>query len=337
MSLTTKEYRRILELIEWLYTDADAAVKFHAFCEALQPLVPFKSAAYAPAPPNQGSPLVFPGAIVYQAPMRPLYLFAQYYYRFHPYFQAVKHNGLEQYVNKAITLSELMPAARLDKVEYSDFLSLADVRYEICVSLRSQGDAVGLLGFHREKGSRDFNKHELHIMGLLMPHIARAFHLSGLASRTLAPSTAELIVGSRGELIALNREAKRIMKGMPPASFPLPELSDGATFVSTHSGVYRVRTAKDYRETSVHVQLDPDPSPLTVLNRLDGFGLTKRQREVAMGAVRGLSNREIADELCISEQTVKDHLYDIFSVMHIRKRSELAAKVLIPGALEKNS
>ena len=56
--------------------------------------------------------------------------------------------------------------------------------------------------------------------------------------------------------------------------------------------------------------------------------LTVRQREIATLVCRGFSNREIAGRLFICEQTVKDHLHDVFDKMKIRRRSELAAKVL---------
>ncbi len=49
---------------------------------------------------------------------------------------------------------------------------------------------------------------------------------------------------------------------------------------------------------------------------------------MALWVVRGLSNREIAERIFIAEQTVKDHLHDVFEKMKIHRRSELAAKLL---------
>ena len=43
--------------------------------------------------------------------------------------------------------------------------------------------------------------------------------------------------------------------------------------------------------------------------RMAAYGLSRREQEIALLALRGLSNREIADRLFICEQTVKDHLY----------------------------
>ena len=52
--------------------------------------------------------------------------------------------------------------------------------------------------------------------------------------------------------------------------------------------------------------------------------LTPRQIEVAQLAARGLTNGEIADELAISENTVKRHLKVVFARVAVRNRTELA-------------
>jgi|SRR5690242_1924740 len=52
--------------------------------------------------------------------------------------------------------------------------------------------------------------------------------------------------------------------------------------------------------------------------------LTAREREIAQGVARGLSNREIADQCGISEGTVKIHLHNIFGKLKLESRSQLA-------------
>jgi LuxR family maltose regulon positive regulatory protein len=52
-------------------------------------------------------------------------------------------------------------------------------------------------------------------------------------------------------------------------------------------------------------------------------GLTDREREVANLVAQGLHNREIAERLCISEETVKSHVRTIFNKMNIDRRSQL--------------
>jgi DNA-binding NarL/FixJ family response regulator len=52
--------------------------------------------------------------------------------------------------------------------------------------------------------------------------------------------------------------------------------------------------------------------------------LSGRERQIAMLVARGMKNRDIADELRISENTVKRHLQSIFSKTGARDRLELA-------------
>jgi two-component system, NarL family, nitrate/nitrite response regulator NarL len=54
------------------------------------------------------------------------------------------------------------------------------------------------------------------------------------------------------------------------------------------------------------------------------FGLTPREREILESITAGLSNREIASTLSLSEQTVKHHLSSIFDKTGTSSRLELA-------------
>jgi DNA-binding NarL/FixJ family response regulator len=55
--------------------------------------------------------------------------------------------------------------------------------------------------------------------------------------------------------------------------------------------------------------------------------LTKREREVAELAAQGLFNKEIAAILSIAEQTVKNHMQNIFAKMQVDNRVKLALRL----------
>ncbi len=62
----------------------------------------------------------------------------------------------------------------------------------------------------------------------------------------------------------------------------------------------------------------------------DGMsGLTRREREVLAYVAKGISNREIAGQLCLSQQTVKTHLTRIFAKLSVKSR--LAAALAFYG------
>lgn len=80
-------------------------------------------------------------------------------------------------------------------------------------------------------------------------------------------------------------------------------------------------------------------SPELAVQLLDEFarlsyqetGLTARERDILNAIVRGDSNREIAQELGLSEKTVKNYVSDILSKLHVRDRTEAAVYALQMG------
>ena len=52
--------------------------------------------------------------------------------------------------------------------------------------------------------------------------------------------------------------------------------------------------------------------------------LSPRERQIMAAVARGLSNRAIAAEVGIAEQTVKNHLSSIFQKLQITSRVQLA-------------
>ena len=64
--------------------------------------------------------------------------------------------------------------------------------------------------------------------------------------------------------------------------------------------------------------------------------LSQRERQVAVAAATGKTNREIAAELFVSHRTVELHLAAAFRKLGIRRRTELA-HVLGPAGLPANT
>lgn len=58
----------------------------------------------------------------------------------------------------------------------------------------------------------------------------------------------------------------------------------------------------------------------------DAPGLSRRETEVLQSLARGLANKEIADELSLTVETVRWHLKQIYEKLHVRCRTEAALK-----------
>ena len=65
--------------------------------------------------------------------------------------------------------------------------------------------------------------------------------------------------------------------------------------------------------------------------------LTPREREVLQLLTQGNTNKEIANTLCISENTVKNHLKNILAKLHLQNRVQAVAFALREGIVPENS
>jgi len=79
--------------------------------------------------------------------------------------------------------------------------------------------------------------------------------------------------------------------------------------------------------------------PLIVYRSMDtNLGttpLSAREREIIAAVARGLSNRDIAAEAGIAQQTVKNHLSSIFQKLQVKSRVQLAVLAIRHGVPER--
>jgi DNA-binding NarL/FixJ family response regulator len=59
--------------------------------------------------------------------------------------------------------------------------------------------------------------------------------------------------------------------------------------------------------------------------------LSQREREIVSLVAQGYKNREMAEKMFISEQTVKNHLHNIFDKLGVSDRLELALYAIHKG------
>jgi DNA-binding NarL/FixJ family response regulator len=73
------------------------------------------------------------------------------------------------------------------------------------------------------------------------------------------------------------------------------------------------------------------PSATAAKNEKTVETLSAREKEVLQLAARGLSNQNIADELCLSLRTVQAHLGHIFNKLNVGSRTEAVVHALKEG------
>jgi DNA-binding NarL/FixJ family response regulator len=66
------------------------------------------------------------------------------------------------------------------------------------------------------------------------------------------------------------------------------------------------------------------PAPTSPVRDRERSPLSQREREIVSLVAQGFKNKEMAEKMFISEQTVKNHLHNIFDKLGVSDRLELA-------------
>ena len=100
-------------------------------------------------------------------------------------------------------------------------------------------------------------------------------------------------------------------------------------------GMKLTRTEVIVREVPVEVEVRvPATTPFTRdAGQLERFGITARELDILDAMAAGLSNREIAQRLFVSENTVKTHAARLFDKLSARRRTEAVARAKDAGLL----
>ena len=92
--------------------------------------------------------------------------------------------------------------------------------------------------------------------------------------------------------------------------------------------VLQGKTYQPNKPTSSQLNNSSDKDDIAI-----SLGITGRQLVILKLIERGLSNKEIARELKISDSTVKSHISNIFSTLHVQNRTACVTVALSLGLL----
>jgi DNA-binding CsgD family transcriptional regulator len=207
------------------------------------------------------------------------------------------------------------------------------------------------LNFARYHGRPAFTDRDLRVLRLITPHVAKTFERllleqEGRERLALAEAALEslalpvIVADQEGRPLYINRRAGKILESDPafPADDQLLDLvAEQITKTPSNrtgsSAVIRYGPQEEAR-LAVRVRRLPQRIGYLVLLQQDlppGLehtpgDLSRRECEVLELVVQGLRNKQIADTLDISGNTVKHHLRGLFAKMEVSSRAELAVK-----------
>jgi DNA-binding CsgD family transcriptional regulator len=326
MPLSALDYKRILEVIDIMYSEHDKTAMFSSVCDSLHKFIGIYNAAFFPYDSQTGK-FYFIGYRSYSNPGEGMVLCPDCYLNLNPLvaYELVKN------ANTVVRNTDLLQWRSLARSEFFyDFLTLvASVFYALATSLVIQGDVLAICSFHRKKRDGDFTEREKDFLNNLLPHMAKALRNINFVNG-MEPNKQVRDDKSRGEdSDHINEKMELLIKGIRLGSVPGHRLGSYPTFFENGSGTSRGWTMPVDREKKKGLtHREPSSDGDSIHQYLDIHKLTRREKELTVLVLKGYSNRNIAESLYISEQNVKDHLYNIFRKIGIKRRSELAARVL---------
>ena len=190
----------------------------------------------------------------------------------------------------------------------------SDGRYEVQAVARSSEEAVE---------SINFNEIDVALVDVNMPGGSGIELLKAIKRQSKSCRVIMLTVEEDEETI--NRAIKEgaqgyILKQESPEHLlrAIQACTDGEILLSSH--VY-ARMVDRIRKTS-----PPEMEKSIIYNKL-----TKREIEITRLVVQGKNNRQIAQELYISESTVKNHISNIMDKLSVKNRIELVTIAVREG------
>jgi NarL family two-component system response regulator LiaR len=150
------------------------------------------------------------------------------------------------------------------------------------------------------------------LMDLVMPQMDGIAAIEAL--RKQLPSTRFLILTS---LVDPNEVQRAIKAG---ACGYLLKNASAMELVSVIRNAFGGRRVLAPEVTDALIAASQQPAP--------GGDLTQREREILALMTRGLNNQEIAAELAVAVPTVKFHITNVLSKLHVDNRTEAVLKAL---------
>ena len=330
--LKGKDYRDLLEIIDLTYSASCPDALFPPLFEKLASAIGCKGVAYLPLGEGSIPTTRVRSPIVFETSSQSAREYAEYYWALDP---CCITRCAKEPPNRAYRISDLIPASRFINSEFAiDYAARVPYCWGLGGHMGTPGHPLAAIALNRPRHDPDFSDRDVAFLGAVLPHLSRVLLLFEERNK-LPRATGILILDVIGTVVYSNQAAAHILRGKPAEAIPLPIAQARLCQEKT---IFR----SDHGDYAVGVQTIPGPYKVISLepvrheglsSRLAGMGLTPRQQEIASRVLRGVSNKRIAGELDLTEQTVKDHLYVIFRKLGIHHRAELAGRVL-PLSLE---
>ena len=200
---------------------------------------------------------------------------------------------------------------------------------QMVVSQEEDIDIVGEAGDGKEAVERASElRPDVILMDVRMPHT------SGIeacqAIKVLVPSTKIIMLTMSDEESDLYEAVKAGANGYLLKDVPGEEIAEGVRAVHNGDSLITPSMASKLLAEFAQLSRRQNDRPSSV----KAPRLTERELEVLRLVARGLANKEIASQLYISENTVKNHVRNILEKLQLHSRMEAAMYAVRENLLE---
>ena len=262
--------------------------------------------------------------------------------------------GLARRRVPASTLSSATRGHPERSTRYQEVLTPSGIPFELRAAFVSRGRAWGAVHVARREDRADFTEQDVAALARITTTVADGIRTSLRfdAARRGAASTGPgmIVLGPRDEIELITEPARELLseiRSSPVGAVQIPSAllalaasiragSDAtAVAVPGASGWMTLHASMpEGRATErVAVVIDRAAGPESASLRLETYGVTAREREVATLLAQGCSNAEIAATMVLSPYTVQDHIKNLFEKTGVSSRRELVARIFLDDYL----
>jgi len=213
----------------------------------------------------------------------------------------------------------------------------------------------GRFDLWRDRDDRPFDADDVALVRAASTSLGRALRRATIRSRTNAPKapleTGILLIGPDLLPRGATATVQAWFRALNPAGFPYKDGIPSLIWTTVGRLIAAARGEDPARPARIRVRTGDGTWAIVEAARLDApdgllavnmhaagvddilavtcraYGLSRRQRELAVLVVQGLDTQTIASKLCISSYTVQDHLKSIFDKIGVHGRLELVTRM----------
>jgi len=246
-------------------------------------------------------------------------------------------------------------------VRYRELLAPSGIPFELRAAFVSRGRAWGAVQAIRRDDKRDFTRVDAvalaRVTGVIGEGIRTSLRFDAARESRGAAAPGMVILTRTGDIELITPPARELL-----AALRSPALAGREEVVPTALASLAEHARRSARDGVAHADVVAVPSGLGWITlhaslpdggsdgrvaivversaseratalRLETYGVTEREREVAVLLAQGLTNPDIAQRLVLSPYTVQDHIKSLFEKTGVGSRQELVARVFLDDYL----